>query len=359
MPSTYSPDLRIELIGQGEQDNLWGITTNNNLGSLIEQAICGVTNVVMLDAPHILVALDGAADQARSAILNVTSSVPLTASRAIVAPAVPKTYIVANNTTGGQVISIISTANGTFVNVPVGGTSLVYCDGLNFYEAITATSQLLLNNAITTPTQAATKAYVDAAVTTNPAFPAGTTMLFVQTSAPIGWTQQNAYNDYALRVVAGLGGGTGGTVPFSTAFSTAGVTGTVGATVLNATQIPAHNHGVTDPGHVHTVTDPGHTHTVTDPGHTHTSTNGLRNSGFTGGNIAVSGVYYGYVGGAIVNSATTGITIASKVTGVTIASKVTGVTTQNTGGGLGHTHTFAGTTNLNVKYLNTIVCVKN
>jgi len=126
MPSTYSPDLRIELIGQGEQDNLWGITTNNNLGSLIEQAICGVTNVVMVDAPVILTALNGAVDQARSAILNVTSSVPLTASRAIVAPAVPKVYIVANNTTGGQVISIISVANGNGSTISLRGVISQY-----------------------------------------------------------------------------------------------------------------------------------------------------------------------------------------------------------------------------------------
>jgi hypothetical protein len=361
MPSSYSPDLRIELIGQGEQDNLWGITTNNNLGSLIEQAICGVTNVVMLNAPTVLIALDGAVDEARSAILNVTSSVPLTASRAIVAPAVPKTYIVANNTTGGQVITIISTSSGTFVNVPVGGTSLVYCDANgNFYEAITATSQLLLNNAITAPTQAATKAYVDAAIGGTSAFPPGTTMLFVQTSAPVGWTQQNAYNDYALRVVAGIGGGTGGTVPFSTAFSTAGVSGTVSSTILNATQIPAHNHGVTDPGHFHTVTvtDPGHTHT--DSGHTHTgTTNAVRPSG-GGATFYLKSNTTGAVNGTVsVNAGNANIT--ASVTGITAvtASKVTGVTTTNTGGGLGHTHTFTGSTNLNVKYLNTIVCIKN
>jgi hypothetical protein len=285
--------------------------------------------------------------------------VPLTASRAIVAPAVPKTYIVANNTTGGQVITIISTSSGTFVNVPVGGTSLVYCDAAgNFYEAITATSKLLLNNAITAPTQAATKAYVDAAISSNSAFPAGTTMLFVQTSAPIGWTQQNAYNDYALRVVAGIGGGTGGTVPFSTAFSSSSVSGTTSSTILNATQIPAHNHGVTDPGHFHnvTVTDPGHTHTVTDPGHFHPNGASYRpNNGYQG-NPSNGGTNFPNTG-----TATTGITIAPRITGITAvtASKVTGVTTTNTGGGLGHTHTFGTGVNLAVKYLNTIVCIKN
>ena len=45
MASTYSPNLRIELIATGEQSNTWGVTTNSNLGTLIEQAISGVVSV--------------------------------------------------------------------------------------------------------------------------------------------------------------------------------------------------------------------------------------------------------------------------------------------------------------------------
>ena len=45
MPSTYSPLLRLELIGAGEQSGLWGDTTNKNIGGLLEQAIAGVTTV--------------------------------------------------------------------------------------------------------------------------------------------------------------------------------------------------------------------------------------------------------------------------------------------------------------------------
>ena len=41
MPSTYSTSLKLELIGNGEQTGTWGQTTNNNLGTLIEQAITG------------------------------------------------------------------------------------------------------------------------------------------------------------------------------------------------------------------------------------------------------------------------------------------------------------------------------
>lgn len=355
MPSSYSPDLRFELIGQGEQDNLWGITTNNNLGELVEQAICGVTNVVMTNATTTLTALDGTVDQSRSAILNVTSSVPLTAPQLIVAPAVSKVYVVANNTSGGQLITVVSTLGGGFINVPNGGTSLVYCDGTNFLEAVTATTQINIGSLPTTPTQVATKAYVDAAISSTSAFPAGTTMLFAQTSAPAGWTQNNGYDDYALRMVAGLGGGTGGTVPFTTAFSTAGVTGTVGSTTLAVTDLPAHSHAVTDPGHAHTVTDPGHIHAITDPGHAHTFFAQPR-AGYT---PSFAGGTFGIQSPATTNAATTGIVVRSHATGVTIAGNVTGITTQNTGGGAGHTHTFAGTTNLNVKYMNIIMCTKN
>ena len=45
MPSTYSANLRLELIASGEQGNTWGNTTNNNLGSLLEQAITGITEI--------------------------------------------------------------------------------------------------------------------------------------------------------------------------------------------------------------------------------------------------------------------------------------------------------------------------
>ncbi len=50
MPSTFSPLLRIELIGQGEQSNTWGTTTNTNLGTLIEQAIAGAVTITLLTA---------------------------------------------------------------------------------------------------------------------------------------------------------------------------------------------------------------------------------------------------------------------------------------------------------------------
>jgi hypothetical protein len=109
--------------------------------------------------------------------------------------------------------------------------------------------------------------------------PSGTAMLFVQTSAPTGWTKSTTHDNKALRVVSGTAS-SGGTTGFTSVFTSRTIT---------------------------TANMPSHTHTVTDPGHTH-SGNYLKNdttgtvSPVTGGATVVN--YYGSI-----TSATTGITI--------------------------------------------------
>lgn len=82
-------------------------------------------------------------------------------------------------------------------------------------------------------------------------FPAGTVMLFSQTSAPTGWTKDSTnYNDYALRVTTGTVA-SGGTVGFTTAFASYTPAGSIsintsglsaGATTLTTAQMPSHTH---------------------------------------------------------------------------------------------------------------------
>lgn len=126
MPSTYSPSLRIELIGDGEQDGIWGQTTNNNLGDLVEQAIAGVTTVNVTAADVTLTSFNGTVDEARSAVLVVNGSNAVT--RNVVIPNAPKTYIVRNNTS--QTVGI-KTTSGSAYNCTTGTQALVYCDGSN------------------------------------------------------------------------------------------------------------------------------------------------------------------------------------------------------------------------------------
>lgn len=134
-------------------------------------------------------------------------------------------------------------------------------------------------------------------------FPVGTVMPFFQAAAPTGWTQVVTQDNKALRVVSGTGGGTGGTVAFTTAFASQAVIGSNSATTLDSTQIP------------------GHTHPIK-----------TTNNGGSGGS------------GAFVSSGGA-------------SADITGI---NTGGGGSHNHTFTGTAiNLAVQYIDMILASKN
>lgn len=88
----------------------------------------------------------------------------------------------------------------------------------------------------------------DGSVTAGPSvnlgvFPAGTAMLFVQTSAPTGWTKSTTHNDKALRVVSGAAS-SGGTTAFTSVFANRTPSGTVGSTTLSTAQMPSHSHTI-------------------------------------------------------------------------------------------------------------------
>jgi microcystin-dependent protein len=78
-------------------------------------------------------------------------------------------------------------------------------------------------------------------VTVPSSFASGTQMLFVQSSAPTGWTKVTTYNDAALRVVSGTTG-SGGATAFSTIFAAGGYT--TNAISLSTAQMPSHSHSI-------------------------------------------------------------------------------------------------------------------
>lgn len=138
MSSTFSTDLKIELITTGDQSGTWGDTTNNNFSNVFEQAIVGLGNPdFVADANLTLAYLNTVAIQtARNLYLNVTSSVAggLTAQRDLIVPTINKTYIVKNNTTGSQNIRV-KTSAGTGVIIPPGFLCAVYVDGTSVGQA--------------------------------------------------------------------------------------------------------------------------------------------------------------------------------------------------------------------------------
>jgi len=152
--STYSSNLKIELIGTGEQAGTWGTTTNSNFSNVFEQAIVGRATVNFpSDANVTLTATDtvGAQDY-RNLYLNLTSSGSLTATRDLIVPTLSKTYIVQNNTTGGQSIRVIM-ASGTGITIPNGRSATVYSNatnvvqGFDYFPAVVAGA--VTNNGLT------------------------------------------------------------------------------------------------------------------------------------------------------------------------------------------------------------------
>lgn len=135
MASTYSTDLRLELIGNGDQSGTWGTTTNTNLGTLLEESIVGQASVPITDGVNTVITIsDGASSTARKVQLTLTGA--LTANRILEVPAKKKTFLIYNSTTGGFAVTV--KCNGqTGVSIPNGAKRFVYVDGTDVRDAIT------------------------------------------------------------------------------------------------------------------------------------------------------------------------------------------------------------------------------
>ena len=137
MASSYSTNLKIELQATGENSGTWGTITNTNLGTALEQAVVGYGNPSYAsDANLTLTYTDtNAAQAARALVLNVTSAGSLTATRELIVPTIQKQYIVQNNTTGSQSITVktsggtgITVTNGRKAHLYVNGTDVIFMD---------------------------------------------------------------------------------------------------------------------------------------------------------------------------------------------------------------------------------------
>lgn len=147
MASTYSA-LKIELITTGEQVNVWGATTNTNLGTALEEAIVGRAVASFTTDGNLTIDLTNtnATQVARHYILNLTSTGALTATRDLIVPSIDKPYIIENNTTGAQSIRV-KTAAGTGVTVPNGNTAMVYANSTNVVSALSYVPALSIDTA--------------------------------------------------------------------------------------------------------------------------------------------------------------------------------------------------------------------
>jgi microcystin-dependent protein len=349
MATTYSTSLKLALIGDGDQSGIWGQTTNTNLGTLVEQAITGVTSITMTDANYTLTSFNGITDEARSAVLVVNGS--NNAIRNVIPPLVKKLYTVTNNTAGGYGIRIIG-SSGTGVVIPNGATCLVYCDGVNFYNGLTGSAGSFTvsgdlstsgNASVTGALSGTTATFSGAISSVSPAFTgtptaptaaAGTNTTQIATTAFVNqnsivtgsllmWPTGSAPTGYllcdgtpvsrstyaALFAIIGTTFGSGdGLTTFNLPdyrdrmpIGSGTIAASIGTTGGSKDAIVV--------SHTHTATS-----SVTDPGHTHSSNGNNFLGNYAGGGINVRADIRSYGMATVgVNSATTGVSVATTV----------------------------------------------
>jgi len=132
MASSYSTDLKLELMVTGENSGTWGDKTNTNL-NLVQQAIAGYEAIDVASSDVTLAMTNATLSNARNMVLNLTGT--LAGTRVVNVPdGIEKTYIVADSTTRAGNTLTIKTVSGTGVAIPAGKTVLVFSDGTNVVD---------------------------------------------------------------------------------------------------------------------------------------------------------------------------------------------------------------------------------
>jgi hypothetical protein len=142
MASTYS-DLKIELIGTGEQTGTWGSTTNNNFSIALGEAITGSANVAFSSADVTVTLTDtNAAQTARNLRLNLTGTSG--GARNLILGSgcqIEKLYLINNGL--ADAVTVKNTL-GTGIAVPAGKSMFVFNNGTDVVDATTYLSSLTL-----------------------------------------------------------------------------------------------------------------------------------------------------------------------------------------------------------------------
>jgi hypothetical protein len=178
MASSYSTDLKIELMVTGENAGTWGDKTNANL-NVVQQAIAGfeaisiaggaqTTNLLIQNSPEI------ANSKARNAVIKLTGTI--TGNQVVTVPTgIEKTYIVENGTSGAFTVEFKQDGGtGTTFATTDKGIKFLYANGTNIID-INANLSASSFEQINLPTQNELR-FEDASGGQYIAFRAGTTI---------------------------------------------------------------------------------------------------------------------------------------------------------------------------------------
>ena len=134
MASTYSSDLKLELMATGENAGTWGTKTNTNL-QLVQQAIGGFEQVTVGDGATVALAMtDGTISNARNMVVKV-ATVTLSGATVLTVPdSIEKMYIFDVTVVTNPTNLTIKTASGSGFSPDQQKIYFAYADGTNVVE---------------------------------------------------------------------------------------------------------------------------------------------------------------------------------------------------------------------------------
>jgi len=146
MASSFSTDLKLELMVTGENAGTWGTKTNTNL-NLLQQAIAGYQEVSIAGGAQTtaLAMSDATISNARNAVIKFTGTI--TGNQVVTIPdGIEKTYTLSNGTTGAFTVQVKTVSGtGTTFSTTDKGIKLVYSNGTNIVEINSSLSDVATN----------------------------------------------------------------------------------------------------------------------------------------------------------------------------------------------------------------------
>ena len=133
MASSYSTDLKLELMVTGENAGTWGDNTNNNL-NLIQQSVAGYEAIALSDGGTVTLAMtDATLSNARNMVIKFTGTLT-TASTVTIPDGIEKFYIFDCSAVVAPTNLTIKTVSGTGFTLNAAKIFAAYSDGTNLNE---------------------------------------------------------------------------------------------------------------------------------------------------------------------------------------------------------------------------------
>ena len=134
MASTFSSDLKLELMATGENAGTWGTKTNTNL-NLLQQAIAGFEQVTLSDGGTLALAMSNASiSNARNMVIKFATITLGSASNVTVPDSIEKFYIFDATGVTNPTNLTIKTASGSGFTLDAAKIYAAYADGTNLKE---------------------------------------------------------------------------------------------------------------------------------------------------------------------------------------------------------------------------------